>query len=107
PGLARDLAALAVGPLRDDLVQMGEDATRLPAGAEGNVERVHAQVPEAAVLPVHLDHPLPVDRLVGIEVARMHEAAVHFDDAAEAVLLDRLDDPLRTGRERELRRAAD
>ena len=54
-----------------------------PAGPERHVADVHAQVAHAAVFAVELDHALPVDRLVRVQIAGVQEAGVDLDDLAQ------------------------
>ena len=70
------------------------------------MQRVHAQVAQAPILAVELQQAFPIDRLVGIQIAAVPQAAFHLDDLAEAPFPDVFDDLVRAGEEGKLRRAA-
>ncbi|MEY3853973.1 MAG: hypothetical protein RI910_2953 [Verrucomicrobiota bacterium] len=63
PGVAIRHAALAVGALRVALLELGEDAGRLPAEAERDVAGVHAEVVQGAAFAAHGVEALPVGGL--------------------------------------------
>ena len=79
---------------------------RQPAKAQRDMQRVHAQVAQAPILAVELQQAFPIDRLVGIQIAAVPQAAFHLDDLAEAPFPDVFDDLVRAGEEGKLRRAA-
>ena len=54
---------------------------------------MHAQVAHDAIFAVILDHPLPVDGLVRIEITAVQEAGVDFDDRAKGLPDDRCQSP--------------
>ena len=70
------------------------------------MERVHPEVAQAAVLAVEARLPLPVDRLVRVEVARVEEERPHLEHAPVPPLGDEAPDLLAARVERELGRAA-
>jgi hypothetical protein len=64
---------------------------------------MHAEVAHAAVGAVEMRPPLPVDRLAGIEVARVQEGGADLEHAPEAALGDPAPGLLAAGVERQLR----
>ena len=104
--VAGDRAASSVRTLRENVREDGPYVARQPARAQGKVECVHAEVAHAAVLAVPRGLPLPVDRLLRVEVARVEEERAHLEDAPEAAFRDPAGHPLSAGVERQLRGAA-
>ena len=83
PRVARRDAAFAVGALRVNFLQLRVNAERLPAEAKRHVDDVHAKVAHHADLAAGFDLALPIDRLVGVEIARVPETGADFQDATE------------------------
>jgi hypothetical protein len=67
---------------------------------------MHSQVPQAAVLTIELNLTLPIDRLLGIEIARVKEPTIDFDDPPKSFALDHVPDSLYGWEKGELRRAS-
>ena len=63
---------------------------------------MQAEIAHAAVNAVHAVFALPVDRLVGVEVACVIESRLDFNDLTELATLGPLDHLLAGGKEREL-----
>src|SRR5262249_47507301 len=84
PRLAGDHRAVWSGTLRHDLGEERAHVTGAEAHAQWRVDRVHAEVADAAVLAAGGDAALPVDRLHGVEVAAMPVAALDLEDPPQA-----------------------
>ncbi len=104
PGLARDLAAFAVGPLGDDVGQDRPDVLGDPACPQRNDADVRAQVAHDAVPAVEFERAFPVDGFIGVQIAAVQVAGVDLDDPAEGPLLDHPPDSLGRREEDPLRR---
>ena len=105
PRVARRRAAGSVRPLGHHVRQDRPYVLRRPAGAERQVEGVHAEIAETAVRAVQLRPPLPVDRLLRVEVAGVEKERANLDHATEPALPDEARDLLAAWIEGELRRA--
>ena len=85
PCVAFGGAALAVGALGKSFLELGEDALRFPAEAEGDVHGVHAEVAHHADFAAGFGVAFPVGGLGGVEVAAVQKAGMDFQHATERV----------------------
>ena len=69
PGVARRHSPFAVGTLMINFLQLSIDPHRIPAEAERNVDRVHAEVAHHSDLTAGLHLTFPIYGLVGIKIA--------------------------------------
>ena len=97
-------------PVRAFANDVGEDrahVAREPAGAQRQVQGVHAEVAHDPVLAVLRGAALPVDRLRRIEIAGVQKGRAHLEHPPVATLGDPAPHALPSGVERKLRGAAD
>src|SRR5262245_36212394 len=99
--------AIGAWAFRIALLQLSVDAARLPAEAQRNVQRVHAEIIEHTPFTANVTKAFPVGLLFGIEVAAMIKAAGDLEDAAHGVGLAGIEDALRPGEEWKFAAATD
>ena len=107
PGVAFRHAALPVGTLGVDLLELGIDPFRAPTEPERDVDHMHPEVAHHADLAAGPHLAFPVHRFRGVEVARMPEAGADLEQLAQFAGPRRLHDALCAGQERELAAAPD
>ena len=107
PRVAGNGLPVRAGPLAEDVGENRTHVQRHPSRAERQVDRVHAEVAQRAVSAVQHSDSLPVDRLAGVEVARVEKLRAHLEHAAEAALGDPAGDRLPARIERQLGGATD
>lgn len=107
PGFAGDRFAVWSRAGFDDVRKRGADVGGVESEAERDVANVQAEVAHAAVFAVEGDLPLPIDRLVRVEVAAVVEGGADFENLAELTGFHVVDDALDGGIEREFGRDSD
>src|SRR5439155_23150169 len=103
--VARRHATAPIGTFRVDFLELGKDALWPPAQSERNVNHVHSKVTHHADFTAELRLPFPVDRLGGIEVARMPKTGVNLQQLAELARARRLQSALCPRQKRKFRTA--
>ena len=106
PGPAWNQIPFRVRSFPDNLAQLSVNPVREPTESEGDMEGMNTQIAHTAIFAVVFDHPLPIDRLFWIEIRRMEQAALDFDDFAEIFFQQRTNDGYSAGIEWQFRRAA-
>src|SRR5258708_31265751 len=83
PRVAHGGASLAVGARRINFLKLRVNGTRFPTEPQRQVGDVHSKVTHDANLAACSRLTLPVNRLGGIEVARMHKTRANLDGSAK------------------------
>ena len=102
PGVAALPASVRGRPLGHDVLEHAKDPVRRPAESQWHVPRVQPEIVHNAGLAAVPCLPLPVDRLVDIEVTGVQEGTAGVDDPAQGAGSHVVDGCLRAREKRKL-----